>query len=65
MIKVSINNNNKKTNRDFPGGPVVRILLFNAGDSGLIPDQGTKAPQAAWCGQKPKFKWQKHDLQKN
>ena len=37
------------TSRDFLGGPVVKILASNAGDTGLIPGQGTKIPQ---CGQK-------------
>ena len=32
--------------KDFPGGPVVKNLPSNAGDAGLIPDQGTKIPQA-------------------
>jgi hypothetical protein len=32
---------------DFPGGPVVTNLPSNAGDSGLIPGQGTKIPHAA------------------
>ena len=31
--------------RDFPGSPVVKNLPCNAGDAGLIPDQGTKIPQ--------------------
>ena len=32
--------------RDFPGGPVVKNPLSNAGDVGSIPGQGTKVPQA-------------------
>ena len=33
---------------DFPGGPVVKKLLCNAGDdSGLIPGRGTKVAHAA------------------
>ena len=32
---------------DFPGGPVVKNLSYNAGDVGLIPGQGTKIPHAA------------------
>ena len=32
--------------RDFPGGPVVKNLLSNAGDTGSIPGQGTKIPHA-------------------
>jgi len=30
--------------QDFPGGPVVKNLLSNAGDAGLIPGWGTKIP---------------------
>ena len=37
----------KKNGRDFPCGPVVENLPFNAGDLGLIPGQGTKNPRAA------------------
>ena len=33
--------------RDFPGGPVVKNPLFNAGDAGLIAGGGTKIPHAA------------------
>lgn len=46
MIKVSINNNKKQTGTSL----AVQWLGFcssSAGDSGLIPDQGTKAPHAA------------------
>ena len=32
--------------RDFPGGPVVKSLPYNAGDAGSIPGQGTKIPHA-------------------
>ena len=32
---------------DFPGGPVVKNPPSNAGDTGLIPDRGTKIPHAA------------------
>ena len=32
---------------EFPSGPVVKNLPFNAGDTGLIPGQGTKIPHAA------------------
>ena len=31
---------------DFPGGPLVKDLPSNAGDTGLMPDQGTKIPHA-------------------
>ena len=30
--------------REFPGGPVVKNPPSNAGDTGLIPGQGTKMP---------------------
>ena len=36
----------KRMGRDFPGGPVVKNLLSNAGDTDLIPSQGTKIPHA-------------------
>ena len=32
--------------RDFPGGPVVKNLPYNAGHVGSIPGQGTKIPHA-------------------
>ena len=32
--------------RDFPGGPGVKNLPCDAGDSGSVPGQGTKIPQA-------------------
>ena len=31
---------------DFPSGPVVKNLPYNAGDVGSIPGQGTKIPHA-------------------
>ena len=31
---------------DSPGGPVLKNPPCNAGDKGLIPDQGTKIPRA-------------------
>ena len=31
---------------EFPNGPVVENLPCSAGDTGLIPGQGTKIPQA-------------------
>ena len=37
----------KRNERDFPGGPVVKNMPYNAGDAGLIPGQGTKIPHAA------------------
>ena len=38
----------KKKSRDFPGGPVVKILPSNAGGAGLLPlpGQGAKTPHA-------------------
>ena len=32
----------KLDSRDFPGGPVVKNLPCNAGNTGSIPSQGTK-----------------------
>ena len=37
--------------RDFPGGTVVKDSPCNAGDTGLIPGQGTKIPHA--CTPRP------------
>ena len=34
----------KHTERDFPGGPVLKNPPCNAGDTGSIPGQGTKIP---------------------
>ena len=34
----------KKQNRDFPDGPVARIVE----GLGSVPSRGTKIPQAAW-----------------
>ena len=33
--------------RDFPCGPLVKNLPFNAGDVGSIPSQGTKISHTA------------------
>ena len=43
-----LNNNKHKNNipGDFPGGPVVKNLLSNAGHMGLIPGWGTNIPHA-------------------
>ena len=38
---------NKKMG-DFPGGPVVKTLLSNAGGVGSMPGQGAKIPLASW-----------------
>ena len=32
--------------KDFPGGPVVKNPPSKAGDTGSIPDRGTKIPHA-------------------
>ena len=32
--------------RDFPGGPVVKNLPSNAGDTASVPDGGTEIPHA-------------------
>ena len=34
----------KKQSWDFPAGPVVKNVPCNAGNTGLIPGQGTKVP---------------------
>jgi len=34
---------------DFPGGPVVKNLPSNAGDTGSVSGQGTKIPQDPTC----------------
>ena len=36
----------KKLLQDFPGGPVVKNPPANAGDTGSIPGQESKVPQA-------------------
>ena len=33
---------------DIPGGPEVKNLQANAGDTGSIPGQETKIPHGAW-----------------
>ena len=33
----------KNLNRDFPGGPVVKNLPYNAGNVSLIPGGGNKS----------------------
>ena len=43
MEKLMIFSVSKKVGKqDFPGSPVVRNMLCNAGDPGSIPGQGTK-----------------------
>ena len=40
-----------KKGGDFPGGPVVKTPLSNAGGAGLVPSQG-RSHIAEGCGQK-------------
>ena len=40
--------------RELPGDPVVWALCFHFQGLGSIPGQGTKIPQAVWCGQEKK-----------
>ena len=44
--------------RDFPGGPVVKTSLSNAGGVGSIPGQGAKIPHAL----QPKKKNKKQNI---
>ena len=48
MQYCKVKKNRKKTTeiRDFPGGPVVKTLLSNAGGAGSIPGWGAKTPHA-------------------
>ena len=43
--------------RDFPGGPVVKTLHFNAGGEASVPGEGTKTPHDLWPQKK-----KNHDL---
>ena len=45
-IRMKENMHEDNRSRDFPGGPVAKNLLSNAGDTGSIPGQGTKIPHA-------------------
>ena len=38
----------KLSSRDFPGGPVVKNLPSDAGDTGSIPGRETKVPHTPW-----------------
>ena len=38
----------KQYKGDFPGGPVVKTLLSNAGGVRSIPGRGAKIPHASW-----------------
>ena len=42
--------------RDFPGGPVIKILPSSAGGAGSIPGWGNQIPHAVGWGQKLKKK---------
>ena len=42
----------KVVQRDFPGGPVVKILSFHPGVISSIPGWGTKVQHATWRSQK-------------
>ena len=42
--------------KDFPGGPGINTLPFNAGGAGSIPSQGAKIPLASWPKKTPKHK---------
>ena len=42
----------KRSHREFPGGPVVRIRRFHCQGLGSIPHWGTKIPQVAQRSQK-------------
>ena len=39
----------ERRSRDFPGGPVVKVLSSGAWDRGLIPGRRTKIPHALWA----------------
>ena len=47
------------TSGDVRGGPVVKISLSNAGDTGSVPGRGAKIPHASWS------KTQNMEIQKN
>ena len=40
------------TRRELPGDPVVRTPSFHCCGPGFSSGQGTKIPQAVWCGHK-------------
>ena len=43
-----------KSDREFPGGPVVRTQHFHGRRPGSIPGRRTKIPQTVWHGKKKK-----------
>ena len=44
------------SNRDFPGGPLIKTLHFQCRDMGLIPGPGKKIPHTMCCVVKKKKK---------
>ena len=49
------NTQNKQSNKEAGNSLAAQWLglcAFAAEDAGSVPDQGTKIPQAVWCGQK-------------
>ena len=40
--------NEKRKNRDFPGSPVVKTLLSNTGGAGSISGWGARMPHGLW-----------------
>ena len=49
LIKKNLSPKNANP-QEFPGGPLVKNLLCNAGDMGLIPGWGTKIQHAGYVG---------------
>ena len=47
LIILSARKRTKDKMRDFPGGPVVKTSLSNAGGAGSIPGRGAKIPHAS------------------
>ena len=39
-IKISISKGRMRSNRGFPGGPVIKNPTANAGDMGSVPESG-------------------------
>jgi len=48
FIKIILLNPLLKPIWDFPGGPMVKTLPFNAEGVSLIPGWGAKTPHASW-----------------
>ena len=49
----------KENPQEFPGSPWVGLCASTVRNTSSIPGQGTKIPQATWCGQKKKKKERK------